>query len=137
MIQYDRLSVRLSNSQLNKLKSATKYITRITLRLSSNMIDNTNDEPNSSHNLLLTNTYVSNLLKVFTNNLSANFKSFNFKKSKIIQLCGYLGRFLESLLKTGLPLMKNVLKLLPKSILTQFSLTAMKSAVDARIQTNK
>ena len=38
MTQYDSLNVKLSNSQLNKLKSAIKNETDIVLRLSSNMI---------------------------------------------------------------------------------------------------
>ena len=40
MTQYNSLNVKLSNSQLNKLKSAIKNKTDVILRLSSNMIDN-------------------------------------------------------------------------------------------------
>ena len=72
MTQYNSLNVKLSNSQLNKLKSAIKNETDVVLRLSSNMIgDNENSFP---HKLLLTNTQVSNLCKVFANNSSANIK---------------------------------------------------------------
>ena len=39
MTQYDTLNVKLSNSQLNKLKSAIKNETEITLNLSSNLIE--------------------------------------------------------------------------------------------------
>ena len=54
MTQYDSLNVKLLNSLLNKLKSATKNETQVVLRLSSNMIgDNENNFP---HELLLTNT---------------------------------------------------------------------------------
>ena len=38
MTQYNSFNVKLSNSQLNKLKSATKNETEMVLRLSSNMI---------------------------------------------------------------------------------------------------
>ena len=44
-----------------------------------------------------------------------------------------LGRLLGPLLKTGLPLMKNVLKPLPKSVLIPLGLTAVASAIDAPI----
>ena len=47
--QYNSLNVKLSNSQLNKLKSTTKNYTEVVLRLSSNMIDNSNDETNFPH----------------------------------------------------------------------------------------
>ena len=53
MTQYNSLNVKLSNSQLNKLKSATKNKTEVVLRLSSNMIGD--NETNFSHKLLLTN----------------------------------------------------------------------------------
>ena len=46
MTQYDRLNVKLSNSQLNKLKSAIKNETDAVLRLSSNMIGNSDAETN-------------------------------------------------------------------------------------------
>ena len=66
MTQYNSLNVKLSNSQLNKLKSTIKNETELVLRLSSNMIgDNETDFP---HNLLLTNRQVANLRKSFTNN---------------------------------------------------------------------
>ena len=55
MTQYNSLNVKLSNSQLNKLKSAIKNGTDVVLSLSSNMIDNSDDEANFPHKLLLTN----------------------------------------------------------------------------------
>ena len=53
---------------------------------------------------------------------------------KIVQLGGFLGRFLTSLLKTGLSLMKNVLKLLAKSVLIPLGLPEAASATDAAIR---
>ena len=68
------------------------------------MIGDSNDEINFSHQLLLTNTQVSNLCKAFANNLSANIKLSKTQLSKMIQSGGFLGRLLGPLLKTGLPL---------------------------------
>ena len=56
MTQYNSLNVKLSNSQLNKLKSTIKNETEVVLRLSSNMIGNSDDETN--HELSLTNRQV-------------------------------------------------------------------------------
>ena len=54
--------------------------------------------------------------------------------SKIIQSGGFLGQLLGPLLKTGLPLIKNVIKPLAKSVLIPLGLTATPSAADAVIQ---
>ena len=58
MTQYNTLNVKLSNSQLNKLKSAIKNGAKVTLNLSLNVADDSNDENNFPHKLLLTNTQV-------------------------------------------------------------------------------
>ena len=70
MTQYNSLNVKLSNSQLNIFKSAIKNKNEVVLRLSSNMIDD--NENNFPHKLLLTNRQVSNLRKAFGNHLSAD-----------------------------------------------------------------
>ena len=57
MSQYNTLNVNLSNSQLNKLKLTIKNGTEVTLNLSSNLTESSNDQTNFSHKLLLTNTY--------------------------------------------------------------------------------
>ena len=67
MTQYDSLNVNLSNSQLNKLKSAIKSKTELVLRVSSNKIVNSDDEIKFPHKLLLTNRQVGNLRKAFPN----------------------------------------------------------------------
>ena len=131
MTQYNSLNVKLSNSQLNKLKSAIKNETEVVLRLSSNMIeDNETDFP---HKLLLTNRQVANLRKAFANHSSADIKLSKTQLSKMIQSGGFLGRLLGPLLKTGLPLIKNVIKPLAKSLLIPLGLTAAASAADAGI----
>ena len=72
MTQYNSLNVKLSNSQLDKLKSAIKNETKVVLRLSSNMIGD--DETSFPHKLLLTNRQVSNICKAFANFLSTDIK---------------------------------------------------------------
>ena len=81
------------------------------MKLSSNVVSDSNDEDNFSHKLLLTNTQVSKLRKAFANGSSANLKLSKTYLHKIRQSGGFLGR-----LKIRLPLMKNVLQTLVKSI---------------------
>ena len=132
MTQYNSLNVKLSNSQLSKLKSATKNETDVILRLSSNMIGNSNDNTNFPHELLLTDRQVANLRKAFANHTSADIKLSKTQLSKMIQSSGFLGRLLGPLLKTGLPLMKSVIKPSAKSVLVPLGLTAA-AAADAGI----
>ena len=64
MNQHSRLNVKLSNSQLNKLKSAIKNATEVTLNLSSNIVGDSDNKNNFPHKLLLTNTQVSKLFQM-------------------------------------------------------------------------
>ena len=131
MTQYNSLNVKLSNSQLNKLKSAIKNEIEVVLRLSSNMTgDNETDFP---HKLLLTNRQVANLRKAFTNKSSTDIKLSKTQSSKMIQSEGFLSRILGPLLKPGLSLIKNVIKPLAKSFSNRLGLTAAASAADAGI----
>ena len=77
MIQYNILNVNLSNSQLKTLKLGTKIGTEVTLKISSNVVGDYNDENNFPHKLLLTNTQISRLRKAFAKNYSANIKLTN------------------------------------------------------------
>ena len=131
MTQYNSLNVKLSNSQLHKLKSAIKNETDVVLRLSSNMIGNSDDETNFSHKLVLTNRQVANLRKAFAKNTSTDTKLSKAQLSTMIQSGGFLGRLLGPLLRTGLPLMKSVIKPLAKSVLVPSGVTAAASAADA------
>ena len=74
MTQYNSLNVKWSNPQVNKLKSAIKNETEVVLRLSPNMISDSNDKSNFSHELLLTDRQVSSICKAFANNSSADIK---------------------------------------------------------------
>ena len=81
----------------------------------------------------MTNTQVSKLLKAFGNNSLGNIKLSKTKFHKIGQSGELLGRLLRPLLKTGLPLIENVVKPLAKSFLIPLGLTAVASAADAAI----
>ena len=97
------------------------------------MIGNSDDETNFPLKLLLTNIQVANLGKAFANYLSADIKLSKTQLSKMIQSGRFLGRLVGPLLKTGLPLMKNVLQSLAKSVLLPSGLTAAALAADAGI----
>ena len=128
MTQYNRLNIKLSNSQLNKLKPAIKNETEVVLKLSLNMIGDS--ETNFPHKLL-TYRQVSNLCKAFANHSSTDIKLSKTQLSKMVQSGGFLGRWFGPLLKTGLPLIKNVIKLLAKTVLIPLGLTTAASAADA------
>ena len=92
------------------------------------------NEGNLPHKLLLTNRKLANLRKAFANYLLADIKLSKTQLSKMIKSGGFLGRLLGQLLKTGLPLIKNVIKPLAKSVLIPLGLTAAASAADAGIR---
>ena len=107
----------MSNSQLNKLKSAIKNGAKVTLKLSSKVAGDPNDEKNFPHKLSLINTQVPRPGKAFTNGSSANKNLPKSHLHKIGQSGGFSGGGLGSLLKTRLSLMKNVLKQSAKCVL--------------------
>ena len=111
MTQYNSLNIKLSNSQLNKLKSSIKNEIDVVLRISSNMVSNSND--NFPHELLLTNRQVANIRKAFANHSSIDIKLSKTQLSKVIQSGGFLGNLLGKLagplMKVAMPLAKNVL----------------------------
>ena len=133
MTQYNNLNVKLSNSQFNKLKLGITNGTEVALKISSNVVGDCNDENNFLHKLVLANTQVLRLCKAFANNSSASIKLSKTQLLKIGQSGGFLHRLLGPLLKTGLPLIGNVLKPLAKSVLIPFGLTAAATATDAAI----
>ena len=87
------------------------------------------DETNFLHKLLLTNRQVSNLRKAFETDIKLS----KTQIPKMMQSGGLLGRLLGPFLKTGLPLMKNVIKPLAKSVLIPLGLTAGASAAEVGI----
>ena len=105
-----------------------KNKTVVVLRLSSNMIGNSNDKTNFLHELLLTNRKVANLCKALANNSSTDVKLLKTQLSKMVQSEGF-----SPLLITGLPLIKNVIKPLAKIVLIPLWLTEAATAADAEI----
>ena len=98
------------------------------------MIDD--NETDFRHQLLLINRQVANIRKAFENNSSIDIKLSKTQLSKMIQPGGFLGRLLGPLLKTALPLIKNVIEPLAKSVLIPIGLTTAASASDAGIHKN-
>ena len=82
MTQYNSVNLKLSNSELNKLKPGIKNGTAVTLNRSSNKIGDSNDETNFSHKSLLTDRQVSGLRKTFANS-STNIELSKTQLSKI------------------------------------------------------
>ena len=128
MVEYNRINAKLSDSQLNQLKSAVKNKQRTTLRMSARMFNGYN----LPHELLLTTRQSTKLRNAIENNMATNIKLSKAQISKIIQSGGFLGKLLDPLLKTGLPLLKSVIK--PLGLL---GLTAATSAIDAGVQKEK
>ena len=133
MTQYNKVNVKLSTSQLNKLKFAIKNENDVVIRLSPNKIGDFNDIANFPHELLLTEKKVSSTGKSFADNSSVDIKFSKTQLSKMIQSRGFLGKFLGLLLKAGLPLIKNVITPLAKSVIIPLGLTAAASAADTGI----
>ena len=125
MTQYNTLNIKLSNSQLCKLKSGIKNGTEVTLKLYwwfwwwEFLVK-----------LLFSNMQIPKLHKAFANNSLSKIKLSKIQLHKTRQSLGFLVRILGPLLKTGLPLSKNVLKPLVKNILIPLGLTAAASATD-------
>ena len=111
------LNVKLSNSQLHRLKSATKNGIRVILNLSSNIVNDPNDKNTFLHKLLVANTQVSMFREAFSNGSSAKIKLSKIQLHKIGQSGGILDSLLGPLLKTELLLVGNFLKPLGKDAL--------------------
>ena len=126
MLEYSKLNVKLTDTQLKKLKTAVKNNTETTLRMSLKMFKG-NDLP---HELLLTTRQKGKLRNAFNNNMSSDLKPSKAQISKIIQSGGFLGSLLS---KLAGPLMKVAIPL-AKDVLAPLGITAAASAIDAGIQ---
>ena len=125
MVEYSKTNVRLSDTQLKRLKTAAKNKTGTTLRMSLKMSDG-NDLP---HELLLTTKQRTKLRNAFNNNMATDLKLSKAQISNIIQ-SGFLGTLLS---KSAGPLMKVAVPL-AKIILAPVGITAAASAIDAGIK---
>ena len=92
------------------------------MKLSSNIV--ADDETNFPHKLLLTNRQVESLRKAFANKSATDIKLSKTQLAKMVQSGGFFGRLLGPLLKTGLPLRKNVIKPLAKSVLIPLGISS-------------
>ena len=126
MVEYREVNVKLTDTQLRKLKIAVKNKTGTTLRMSLTFLDR-NDLP---HELLLTTRQKRKLRNAFNNNMSNDLKLSRTQISKIIQSWGFLGSLLSKLAVT---LMKVAIPLARK-VSTSLGITAATSAIDAGIQ---
>ena len=88
MVEYSKVNVKLSDTQLKKLKTAVKDKTGTTLRMSLKVFHG-ND---LRHELLLTTRQKTKLRNAFNNNMSTDLKLSKAQISKIIQSRGFLGR---------------------------------------------
>ena len=124
MVEYSKVNVKLSDSQIKKLKDAVKDNTGTTLRINLKMFNGNN----LSHELLLTTRQKTKLRNAF-NNMSADLKLSKAQIIKIIQSGGFLRSLLSKLagpfMKVAIPLAKNVL--------APLGITAAASALDAGI----
>ena len=128
MIEYSKVNVKLSGTQLKKLKPAVKNKKGTILRMSLKMF-NGNGLP---HGLLLTIRQKTKLRNAFNNNMSTDLKLSKAQISKTIQSGGSLGSLLH---KLAGPLMKVAIPL-AKNVLTTLGITAAASAINAGIQKN-
>ena len=117
MVEYSKVNVKLSDTQLEKLKTAVKNKTGTTLRMSLKMLDE-NDEP---HELLLTTGQKTRLRNAFNNNVSTDLILSEAQISKIIQSGGFSGSLLS---KIAGPLIK-VAVLLAKNVLAPLEITTV------------
>ena len=129
MVQYSKVNVKLSDTQLKKLKTAVKNKTETTLRISLKMF-NGNNLP---HELLLTTRQKTKVRNAFNNNMSTDLKLSKAQISKIIQSGGFLGSLLSKLAGS---LMKIAISL-AKNDLAPLGITAAASTIDAGIQKKK
>ena len=129
MVRYNKVNVKLSDSQLNKLKTPVKDQTGTILRMKIKMFN----ENNLPHELLLTTIQTTKLTNAIENNISADIKLSKAQISRIIQSGGFLGSLLS---KLAGPLMKVAVPI-AKIILDPLGITAAASAIDAGIQKKK
>ena len=126
MVKYNKVNIKLSDSQPNKLKSAANNQTRVTLRMSMKMF-NGNNLP---HESLLIKRQKLKLRNAFENKMPIYIKLSKAQISKIIQSGGVLGALLsklpDMLIKVAVSLAKNISA--PSGI------TAAASTVHAGIQ---
>ena len=128
MVEYERVTLKLSSQQIKKLKEAVKSNNGTTLRIGNKNFN----KADLLHELFLTKTQINKLRKKVENNMSTDIKLSKLQINKSIKsgraLGSILARFLPKLIKPAISLGKNILAHLVLS-------TAM-SATNATIQKN-
>ena len=128
MFEYSKMNVKLSDTQLKKLKTAVKNKTGTTMTISLKVFHG-NDWP---HELLLTTRQKAKLRNAFNSNMSPDLKLSKVQISQIIQSGGFLGQLICRL--TGL--LQKVAIHFVKNVLAPLGITVAASAIDAVIQKN-
>ena len=126
MIEHNKVNVKLSDSQLNKLKNAVKNQTGVILRINLKICK----ENNLTNQLLLTTRQKTKLGNAFGNNMLTDIKLSKTQKTKIIQSGGFLGSLLSKLAGS----LTKVTVLLAKNILAPLGIIAAASTIDPGIQ---
>ena len=131
MVEYNKVNLKLSNSQLIKFKNAVKELNKKSNNGTTLKIDNKNfNKADLIHELFLITTQINKLKEKIENNMSADIKLSKAQINRIIKSGGasgsILGRFLPKLIKPAI--------LLGKNILAPLGLSAAMSATDAAIQ---
>ena len=126
MVEYTKVTVKLTNLQLNKLKKAVKSNEGATLRIG---IKNFKKDE-LPHELLLTTRQNTKLHNAINNNLATDIKLIEVQIKKLIKSGAFLSKLLSKL--SG-PLMKVAMPL-AKNVLSPLGLTAAMSAIDGSIQ---
>ena len=125
MVEYSKVNVKLTDTQLKKPKPPVKNNTGTTLRIILKMLN----ENHLPHELLLTTRQKAKLRNALNNNMSTDIKLSNAQITKRIQSGGFLGSLLSKLagpfIKVAVPLANN--------ILAPLGITAVASAIDAGI----
>ena len=129
MVEYNKVNVKLSDTQLKKLKNAVKNKTETTLRINLKLLNGNNLQ----HELLLTTRQKTKLRYALNNNVSTDLKLSKAQISKIIQSGGFLWSLLT---KLAGPLMKIAVPLV-KNVLAPLGITAAALAIDAGIKKKK
>ena len=129
MVEYSKVNVKLSDTQLKKLKTAVKNKAGAIVKMNLKMLHG-NDLP---HELLLTTRQKMTLRNAFNNKMSTDIKPFKAQVLKIIQFGGFLGSLFSKL--AGL--LMGLAVPLAKNILAPLGITAAASAIDVGIQQQK
>ena len=130
MVEYSKVNVKLSDTELKKLKALVKNSTETTLRISFKMLNENNSR---WHELLLTTRQETKLRNALNKNMSTDIKLSKSQITNIIQSGGFLGSLLS---KLAGPLMKVAMSL-AKNIFVPLGITVAASTIDAGIQKKK